>query len=243
MNILALETATDNCSVAVAAGNDWRMENSCEPRAQSQVLLPTIDRLLADTGLSKSQLDGVAFGCGPGSFTGLRVAAAATQGIALALDVPVVGVSTLAAVAHQQFRTRNIHLCIAALDARMSEVYWGVYQTLQAGSTQLIAEEAVAAPDTVLWPDVIDDNNSSDVALAGSGSDMLLHLTGSDQRSVVVDAGVLPEALDTLALALPVFERGEAQPAEEARPVYLRNKVALTEQERAAKRDAGTVKP
>ena len=240
MNILALETATDNCSVAVAVGEDMRMENSCEPRAQSQILLPVIDRLLADAGLSKSQLDGVAFGCGPGSFTGLRVAAAATQAIALALDLPVVSVSTLATIAHQMFRTKDARICMAAIDARMSEIYWGLFDTQTTGSSELIGDESVTAPELVAWPAKLDCGDTTDIVIAGSGSSMLSHLMKNDGLSATVDTAILPEALDTLALALPVFARGEAQAAEEALPVYLRNKVALTEKERAAKQNPGS---
>lgn len=237
MNILAIETATDNCSVAVAVGNDTRAENRCEPRAQSQLLLTMIDRLLVDAGLSKSQLDGIAYGRGPGSFTGLRVAVAATQAIALALDLPVAGVSTLAALAHQQFRLNGARICMATLDARMSEVYWGVYRTEETGHSQLMGEEAVTAPDAVAWPVSFAERDACAFTLAGSGSEMLMHLTSTADQKVAVEAGILPDALDTLALSLPVFDSGQAQPAEKALPVYLRNKVALTEQERAARKN------
>jgi len=93
MNILALETATDNCSVALSIGYDIHVQTELAPRKQAQLLLPMVDAMLAEAGIARAQLDALVFGQGPGSFTGLRVAAAASQGIAMALDLPVVGVS------------------------------------------------------------------------------------------------------------------------------------------------------
>lgn len=134
MNIIALDTSTDACSVALAIGREVVADHRITPRRQAQLVLPMIDDLLAKSGLSRTDLDGIVFGQGPGSFTGLRVAASVTQGIALGLDIGVIGISSLAAMAqgcHRRFGDRYIAV---ALDARLDEVYWGAYRVPDEGA-------------------------------------------------------------------------------------------------------------
>ena len=244
MNVLAFETATETCSVALSVAGETRVLTEHSARQQARRLLPMIDELLADAGISKNQLDAIAFGKGPGSFTGLRVAAAACQGIAYALDLPVAAVSTLAAIAHQQFRKAQQTHCISCIDARMSEVYWGVYVTESEGSNRALLADSLNKPDQV--PQEIRDSALTELIaapdaavellpewqLAGSGAALLLDHFTSVINPHRVKSDVLPDALDVLLLGLGVIERGESVPAEQALPVYLRDKVALTEAER-----------
>lgn len=239
MNILAIETATDNCSVALAIGDEHKQLSEHAPQQHARRLLPLIEQLLSEAGISRAQLDGVSYGQGPGSFTGLRIAAAAAQGIALGLDLPVAGVSTLGAVAHQRFRTERISQCVACLDARMSEVYWGFYSTLEAGASTLLGEERVAKPDELLaLLKAREEEQTWDVS--GTGVTLLgdcLDKQGLNVETAhcALGATVNPEALDILLLALSLFDSGDVLAADQALPVYLRDRVALTEKERKLK--------
>jgi len=246
MNVLALETATDNCSVALSVSGQEQVLSEPSARQQARRLLPMIEQLLAEGGISKNQLDAIAFGKGPGSFTGLRVAAAACQGIAYALDLPVAAVSTLAAIAHQQFRLRQQTHCIACIDARMSEVYWGAYVTESLGSNRNVLGDSLNKPAQVpahiTASSVSELSGLADASLAqlndwqfaGSGAPLLLDYFPAIGAAGAVQANgaTLPDALDVLLLGLGVIERGETVSADQALPVYLRDKVALTEAER-----------
>lgn len=233
MNVLALETATENCSVALAVGDEHSQLVEFAPRQQADLLLPMVERLLAGAGISRRQLDVVAFGCGPGSFTGLRIAAATCQGIALGLSLPVARVSTLAALAHQRYRIAGVQRSLACLDARMSEVYWGRYETNAAGSTQLLDEERVESPEALLQF-LSGQQPDHDLELAGSGARVVMGLPGSDVLDGKISyTDVLPEALDVLALAGTLIDANELLSPEMALPVYLRDRVALTEAERS----------
>ena len=245
MNILALETATDNCSVALSVSGDIRVKTEFAPRKQAQLLLPMVDAILAEAGIAQTQLDTLVFGQGPGSFTGLRVAAAASQGIAMALDLPVVGVSTLAAIAHQQFRRQGEQLCLACLDARMSEVYWGLYHSTLEGHSQVLSGDALCTPDSVSIPADLasqgrvfssGDTGSIKLSIAGSGAHLLNALNVPADWQTSAHDGVLPDAQDVLLLGVPRIEAGDMLPADQALPVYLRNKVAETESERRVRR-------
>jgi len=241
MNILALETATDNCSVALAVGDDQLSLSELAPQKHAQKLLPMVEQLLAEAGLSRTRLDGVAFGRGPGSFTGLRIAAATTQGIALGLDLPVVGISTLAAIAHQRYRTAQVEYTLACLDARMSEVYWGFFKSSTAASTALQEERVGSASDLVESVRLMGVSTPWEVA--GSGTNIVQacleeqHTYDKDKNLRLFGSLQLqPQALDILLLAQPGFVAGDVVTAAEALPVYLREQVALTEKERLAKK-------
>ena len=244
MNVLALETATENCSVALSVAGETCVLTEQSARQQARRLLPMIEELLATAGISRNQLDAIAFGKGPGSFTGLRVAAAACQGIAYALDLPVAAVSTLAAIAHQQFRVRQQTHCIPCIDARMSEVYWAAYVTESVGTNQQLLADAINKPEQVpseiLASSVTALTGTADSTVellpqwqfAGSGASILLDHFASVTSADRVMSEVMPDALDVLLLGLDVIERGETVSADQALPVYLRDKVALTEAER-----------
>lgn len=216
--LLALDTATEACSVALLHDGKVTSHYEVIPRMHAQKLLPMIKQLLADSGVALSAIDAIAFGRGPGAFTGVRIAIGVVQGLAFALERPVLPVSNLAALAQGALRERGVQQVAAAIDARMDEVYWGCYQASE-GEMRLLGREAVLPPERVQLP----EGASGDWFGAGTG-------WGYAGRLAVPvgerDASALPNALDILSLATFAWGRGEAIAAEQAQPVYLRDNVA-----------------
>jgi tRNA threonylcarbamoyladenosine biosynthesis protein TsaB len=221
MKLLAIETATDACSAALWVDGVLTTRHEVAPREHTRLILPMMDALLAEAGLRLSDLDALAFGRGPGAFTGVRIAAAVIQGSAFAADLPVVPVSTLAALAQQGIDAGSRRV-LAALDARMDEVYWGAFQAddqglaVPVGAEQVIAPDAVPIPEGEGWRGV------------GSGwaayEDALRARLGECVSDI--DPEALPAAAEVARLAVRDFKAGLAVPAEQALPVYLRDKVA-----------------
>lgn len=218
MKILALDASTETCSAAI-----WTEAGVVErhdPGAQhSERILAMVDELLAESGDTLSRLDAIAFGRGPGSFTGLRIAAGVAQGLAFGADIPVTPVSSLAALAQGVDRPR----VLAAFDARMNQVYIGAYSKNAEGIVELVGTESVAAPLAVPLPE------GSDWVGAGNGWDqyhavLLKHLHGcvSDWREQVY-----PRAREIGRLGALAFQAGKAVSAELALPVYVRDDVAV----------------
>ena len=228
MKLLAFETATEACSVALWIDGQVRERFEVAPRRHAELALPWAEALLVEAGLAKSQLDAVAVGRGPGAFTGVRLAIAMAQGIALALDRPIVGVSTLAALAMQAKGER----ILAAIDARMGEVYLGAFER-RADGMHLLVNEVVAKPASAAIP----DGSWTAVGTGFSAADGTLQqrLQG---RLLSVDAHALPHAVDVARLGAVAFERGEAVAAERIEPAYLRDNVALTLVQQQALRDS-----
>ena len=229
MKLLAIETATEACSVALWIDGDVRERFEIAPRRHAELSLPWAEQLLAEAGIAKSQLDAVAVGRGPGAFTGVRLAIALAQGIALALDRPVVAISTLAALAMQSRGER----ILAAIDARMGEVYLGAFAR---SGDDLVAtgNEAVLKPDAAPLPDGRDWYG---VGTGFSAADDTLQVR-LQPHLAAVDAGALPRAGDVARLAALAFVRGEAVTPDRIEPAYLRNNVALTLVEQQALRDS-----
>lgn len=219
--LLAIDTATEACSAALWSDGDLAEEFSESPREHGRLILPMVDRLLSNAGLQLSQLDGLAFGRGPGAFTGVRIAAGVVQGLALGADLPVAGVSNLAALAQRAWRERAWGKVIACMDARMHEVYCGRFVAGSTGLVQAETEEAVIAPEQIPVP--------GDGGWHGAGRGFRAYPAISEwlgERLVEVDADALPMAGDIARLAVEEFARGNVVPAEQALPVYLRNEVA-----------------
>lgn len=231
MKLLAIETATEGCSAALSIDGELRERFQIAPRAHTELILPMIDELMAEVGINITQVDAMAFGRGPGAFTGVRIAVGVTQGIAFAADLPVVPVSTLAALA-QGIGTQGIGTqgafsdrVLVALDARMDEVYWGAYQRNDAGLMELLGEECVSPPADV--PLVEGEN------WRGAGAGWTAYESVLSERCashLVTGAGAwdgtaLPHARDVALLGLAGFNAGQAVSAEQALPVYLRDKV------------------
>jgi len=226
MNILAIDTATEACSAALYIHGELRSSYQLAPREHSRLILKMIDGLLSEAELSVSQLDAIAFGRGPGSFMGLRIAAGVVQGIAFAHDIPVIPVSTLKAIAQRAFeQTKNKHI-LTAIDARMDEVYWAAY-SLKQQLWQLHGEESVVSPDKVSLPELLSQSGHSWVG-AGTGwasyKDRLLLAVNCQLPTIL--ANCLPSAEVIATLAVNEFNLGNTLSAAEAIPVYLRNDVA-----------------
>lgn len=234
MKLLAIESATDACSVALACNDETIVDHRLAPQKHAQLLLPMIDKVLIDAGIGPADLDGIAFGCGPGSFTGVRIAAATAQGIAFGADIGVIPVSSLQALAQGVHRTQAASHVFASFDARMGEVYWGAYVADGNGVVQPVLDDCVCPPEHILIPD---DAQTHQWRLAGSGADEYSNefvATVGSKVSITIISNCWPEAQDVLRVAQPLVSAGGMLCAADALPVYLRNKVALTEAQRAA---------
>lgn len=217
--ILALDTATEACSVALLCDGQVLEDFQVLPRLHSQRLLPMIEQILSEAGVSLKQLDALAFGRGPGAFTGLRIATGMVQGLALGADLPVCPVSSLAALAQQAWRTHNARQVIASIDARMDEVYWGQF-ALADDLMRPVSVEAVTPPEEVIAPD----------AACGIGSGWQFAERFACSANLV-DTQALPHAQDIALLAEEDVNAGRVLSAEQAQPVYLRDKVAKKKHE------------
>lgn len=222
INILAIDTATEACSAAVLKGSKCFERYQLAPREHNLLVLPMIESVLEESGLNRSQINLVAFGQGPGSFTGVRITAGVAQGIAFGVDIPVVGISTLAAMAYAVLHTVG-DTALACIDARMGEVYWGVYQLMASGELRALCEERVCAPDQIEVPQGI-----GRVFGVGSGWDTYRNRLLSEMEHLEVEVidQQFPRASAMAHLAALEFKKGRAGPPIMAQPVYLRNKVA-----------------
>jgi tRNA threonylcarbamoyladenosine biosynthesis protein TsaB len=234
MKLLAFETATEACSVALWLDGDVRERFEVAPRRHAELSLPWAEALLAEAGIAKSQLDAIAVGRGPGAFTGVRLAVALAQGIALALDRPVVPVSTLAALAmgaRSLSPTAPVRV-IAAIDARMGEVYAGTFEVRDGDATPL-SQECVCSPDDF----ELVEGKWLGVGTGFAAADGALRRR-FETRLVDCDPAALPRAADVARLAAHAFARGELVAPERVEPAYLRNNVALTLAGQQALRDS-----
>ena len=222
MKLLAFETATEACSVAVYVDGEIRERHAIAPRQHTALALPWADELLAQAGIGKSQLDAIAVGIGPGAFTGVRLAVALAQGIALALDKPVLAISTLATLA-MQAKAAPGERVLAAIDARMSEIYVGEFVGEGNGLVGAVGEERVLAPETM--PEIAGDIIGVGTGYAANAGALATAFGAALQR---FDATALPHAADLARLAARDFNLGKAMAPERLEPAYLRNKVALT---------------
>lgn len=219
MRILALETATEACSAALYLDGEALERFEVAPRRHTQLVLPMVEELLAEAGLALGALDALAFGRGPGAFTCVRIAAGVVQGLALGADLQVVPVSTLAALALEVFYGSDAEYALVALDARMGEVYWGVYQKY----FRPLIPESLSGPERVIVP--------AKVRGIGIGSGWgaygeVLRLRVGEDRLLEIWPQRLPRASAVARLAAERFAKGEAVAPEEALPVYLRDRVA-----------------
>ena len=231
MKILAIETATDACSAALLQDNEIAVEYELAPRKHTQLILPMVEKLLANAQLSMGNLDAIAFGQGPGAFTGLRIAAGVTQGLALSADLPVIPISTLAAMAQQSHQQHQADHILVALDARINEVYWGEYIAVDglvalSGKEQVILPEAIESITENQWIGVGSGWQAYPEALAEKAEGHLEH--------IYVD--LTPSAEFIARLAFSEYRQGNMLAAEDAQPIYLRNKVADTIAERNLKK-------
>lgn len=224
MNLLAIETSTELCSAALLRGDELFVEEVLAPNQHAERLAPMVRRLLARSGLAAADMDAFAFGQGPGSFTGIRIACGLAQGLALGAGRPVVGVSSFLALAEQA----NASRVVAALDARMGETYLAAYSRM-GGDWQAAIEPGLFAQGALpALP-------GHDWVATGSGFDAFDWLRGAYSAQVGNRIeGDLPRAGAVARVAARKLARGESMPVEQAAPLYLRDKVAMTTRERQA---------
>ena len=222
MKILALDTATEACSAALYIDGEIQQQCKMAPREHTQLILQQAQTLLDAAGLKITQLDGLAFGRGPGSFTGVRIATSVVQGMAFGADLPVVPVSTLAAMAQQMVQQHDATHVISAIDARMGGIYAGCYERDAAGLMRLIGVEALSAPVECVLPNAHH--------WIGAGTGWQTHGVALQQRLgervTHIYPDVWPQAGSIVLLAADDLARGLSVSAEQAQPVYLRNDVA-----------------
>jgi len=224
MRILAIDTSGDACSAALLHSGEIRQVIEHKPRQHGELILGMMEALLHESALRLSELDALAFGRGPGSFTGVRIAASVIQGAAFAAGLPVVPVSTLAAMTQGQFRRGGQRRLLPALDARMDEVYWGCYQVDEEDLARNSGEERVCAPSRVPVPE-----NGGWIGVGPGWSvyaPALRERLGEAVSDTVPDAYC--EARDIAFIAAADFAAGRHVSAERAIPVYLRDQVTRT---------------
>lgn len=217
-NILAIDTSTEACSVALQFNNQVSSDFVISNRDHTKQVLPMVDTLLKRSECNLNQIDAIAFGQGPGSFTGVRIGIGVAQGLAFGIGVPMIGVSNLMTLAQGAYRKTHIKTVVAAIDARMSEIYLGVYQ-YNNDVWQAMINECVIKPDQV--SEKLAHLSLTDCVCSGTGwqtyPNMLKGIMQSDYH--------LPEAQDMLKIAENLFSHGRTVNPEDAQASYLRNEV------------------
>jgi tRNA threonylcarbamoyladenosine biosynthesis protein TsaB len=224
--ILAIETSADLASAALLHGGRIAVRESAGVQTHSQAILPLVQQLLAETGLSLKQCDAIAFGCGPGSFTGVRTACGIVQGLAFGAGVPVIPVVTLLAMAEACRSASGANDVLSVLDARMGEVYWAQYR--HDGVWNIIVPPTLSTADAVA--------PVGKVTACGNG--LTAYADAFKERDFAASINIMPHARDVALLAEQAYAAGETIAARDAQPLYLRNKVALTTAERLKKAEA-----
>lgn len=230
MKLLALDAATESCSVALRIGDEVFVRRHPGARQQTAVVLPLVQALLAEAGITLAQLDAIACTHGPGAFTGVRVAVSVTQGLAFGAGLPAIGISTLAALAQQAVRVAGAQSVLPALDARMGELYAGTYAVGAEGLVEPLQADRLCRPEDVAG---VLPAGRAWVAIGSGWVAYPPAQLGVQPASVLAGE---PDAEDVIALAVCAWRRGEAQPAEQLQPVYLRDTVAWKKLDEQGKR-------
>lgn len=223
MKLLALDTSTEACSVALQYQDTLLTLDEVCPQQHSKRILPMVQQLLSEAGLGLNQLDGIVYGRGPGSFTGVRIGVGVTQGLAFGADLPVYGVSTLQAMAQAAVRLHQASQVVAAIDARMAEVYLAMYQQGADGLMQPVSEELARKPAELPALTL-----TGEIWAVGTGlvtyRDAFSHWAVGTQLQISEQV-LLPSAQDMLKLAAPAWQQQLFVAAELAEPVYVRDEV------------------
>lgn len=217
--ILALDTATEACSVALQYNDQITSLDELSPRTHTQRILPMVDELLKEKGLILSDIDYIAFGRGPGSFTGVRVGVSVAQGLAFGADLPVVAVSNLLAMAEQAYQQLGATEVVSLIDARMNEVYFAQFSRTAEGWQERVKEQ-VCSPENAISQIIADQN----VVIVGTGWAAYPQFEQANLNLILSDIR-LPSAQFILPVAEMAILRGEIQSALDIEPVYLRNEV------------------
>ena len=228
-NLLALDTSGTACSVAVLRQQAGQVDqvfalHEAAERSHTQRLLPMIEEVLAMAGINQRQLGAIIYGRGPGSFTGIRIAAGVAQGLSFGLDIPLVPVSTLAAMALQANEEYPNSAYLCSLDARMNEVYVGTYGVDDVGAdlAQALSPEQVIAPEQVALPNL---HSTSTYVVCGSGLNLANFPSPIIDQAVACLPNMEPKAEQMLALGAAQLQQGKGCLPEDALPVYLRDEV------------------
>lgn len=218
MKMLALDTSSIACSVALLVDEKISFLHRILPLQQAQSVLPMIQELLSSQKITLNQLDAIAFGRGPGSFTGVRIAASVTQGLAYALELPVIPISSLAALAQAAYMDLGWKKILAGMDARIQEIYWAAYEVDEEGLVQLQGQEIICAPQQIPFP--------NDKEWYGAGNAWEVYAEQMSYQPLKIDSTCLPTAQAVLKLAKVKYAQKEWVSAKDALPVYLRDSVA-----------------
>ena len=220
LTILALDTCTETCSAAITVNGNVFAQIADAPREHSQRLLPMVDEVLAQAQVSLADVDLIAYGRGPGSFTGIRICTSMTQGLALGLDLPVIGISTLATMAQLAITEQGATQVLCCIDARMNEVYWGQY-IAKDGIATLIGQEHVSSPEAIELTLDIQQN----ISFCGTGFEAYPQLMTLAPNMTQCNAAKYPDAKAMLHLAQQGHQQGLCTTVDELAPVYLRDTV------------------
>ena len=226
--ILALETSGGRCSAALLVGDAVHEREVVAPRGHAELLLPMVEQLLAEAGLALKDCDAIAFGRGPGSFTGVRIATSVAQGLAYGAGLPLTPVSGLAALARGAWRRRGTRRVYAALDARMHEVYLAAYEIDAIGVPRRVVEEQLVPPGSAPKPEGSGWEGIG-TGFAAQGGALAAHLGCALAGT---EPAAEPAAADIAALGALAFKAGELSAPRDAAPVYLRDRVAWEPQGR-----------
>ncbi|MGK2913720.1 MAG: tRNA (adenosine(37)-N6)-threonylcarbamoyltransferase complex dimerization subunit type 1 TsaB [Porticoccaceae bacterium] len=234
--ILTIDTATDACSAAIGVDDKVYFRQEITARDHSRLILPMIDALLREAGLTLSRLDALAFTCGPGSFTGLRIGMGVVQGLAFGANLPVISISTLQVLAAGAIRSANAGegaVVIPALDARMDEVYWGQYRN-HSGFPEAIAPDRLDKPEDVRWPSWTGDASAAGVTALtalGVGDGWRFGDRMACTPTYIIE-NLVPLATDLLLVATIHYGRGLLVSADDLEPVYLRDTINWKKRQR-----------
>lgn len=222
MNLLAFDTATNACTAALSIAGRVFSRHRVMPRAHASLLLLEIQALCDEAGVLLSSLDAIAFGAGPGSFMGVRLAASMAQGLAFGLNIPVISISTLQTIAQTVYEQTGEKNILPGWDARMHEMYWGGYQVDERGIARSVWEDRLSKPAQV----DLTVFSAADFVLAGNAWEV--YKTGFSEKSAVKDRKIVdmyPEAASMIAIAAEKYQRGEMCAAADVQPAYFRQAV------------------
>lgn len=225
MKLLALDTATEACSVALLLGDTLLARYEEPKRGHAELILPMVDELLAEAGIGLGALDCLAVGRGPGTFTGVRIGVSVAQGLAFGADRPIVPVSDLAALAQRGVQTHRATRVLACLDARLGELYWAAFETGADGLVTALTDERVGTLATVTAP------MEGEWFGVGTGwtaqPGLTAHLRQGGVNLTGTDGTLRPRAHEIARLAARDFRAGRAVAPEQALPVYVRDSVTV----------------
>lgn len=220
MKILGLDTSAAACSVGILADQSITVQHTIAPMQQAKIILPMIEAVLSQASLSLKELDAITFGCGPGSFTGVRIAASVAQGLAFAANLPVIPISSLALLAQTALLEKKGENFAIAMDARMNEIYWAEYQVNLKGMVELVGEEKICSLADLHSLNV---TNKSIVAIGDAWerfkTELIQNLHFEPQA---IHSTIIPHAEPLLQLAKEQYQNGKYVTASMALPNYLR---------------------